>query len=1051
MNTQTSIAVNKLSKIRETEITRLDRSTDHHCSSAQSAAQTEQILRFGPFRLDRVNAVLTRDHEQLTLTPKAFALLSYLVESGRQLLTKDDIFSQVWPNVIVSDGALSVCIGEIRKVLGDSSKKPCYIETVHKRGFRFIGATSGYSAHTSPPVHSIIKQPSTATIVGRDKPVALMQQCLQKALAASRQMVFVTGEPGIGKTTLVEEFIKHNLDTRYTWIAKGQCIEHYGSGEAYLPLLDALSNLAKKAGLELAEILGHYAPTWLEHLPALNGMIDPPPSREPLADVRPERMLRELIGALEAIAEDRLLVLILEDLHWSDHATIDLLSFLVRRDSPVRLLIVATFRSVDAAIHKHPVKNLKQELQLKRLCTSIPLEFLEQTHIAAYLSEVFPGHDFPEQFIDMVFQQSDGNPLFMVNLLKYLQNTDFLQNIDGQWQLTDELSTLICYIPDDIELMINQQAEQLSPKCLNFLEVASIASEPGGIAVQFTLTEVAAALDLDELDVEPCLDRLARNGHFLHTLGVTEWPDGSFSSYYEFTHALYQNVLYARVCTARKAHLHRKLGLRLELGYGTRSLEIANKLAVHFELGRDYFRAVKYLKQVAGTAASRGANREAIYALKKSQQLLVKLPQTVERDRLELSLLLLLAPAITASQGNATPEIEISYLRARELCQQLDQKSEQFRVLFGLRSFYLICGDLDKAHQLAQSLLALAAELNDSSLLLEAHVGLASSEWFKGNLQASHQHALQGIALYDQESHASHAALYGLDPGVFCHARAGQTLWPQGYPDQALEYEQQAVELAETLDHPYSLVFALLNRVLVHLYRCEGVAALASAEQAKAMAVQHGFSFLIAWSYYVSAWAFALVGDHHNARAEIKQALAVERAKSPVADSYLAVFLAETYLLLGDFDNGLSCLTTPCREHSYDTQRLYLQAKLLLLSDDSEKTSKQAEVLLKKAQQTSRQQGLRGYELRAAISLSKLFLHDKRNHDACQCLNNITRWFRQGHDTLELQEAYQLLEQLDKKSNNNRQDSGVEVAYDHSADMNAAGYRLCRDSYSASS
>lgn len=1007
MNIQQSISVNRLS-----DNIRPEKLSDNHCRNAQPSTISEQKIFFGPFCLDRTNAILTRDHKPLVLTPKAFALLSYLVESENQLLTKENIFLKIWPRVIVSDAALSVCIREIRKTLGDSSKMPRYIETVHKRGFRFMVETSVHPKQNQISIEPLIRQQSASIIVGRDKPLEIMHQCLQKAQTDSRQLIFVTGEPGIGKTSTVEAFVKQNIQNSNALIAKGQCIEHYGSGEAYLPILDALDELARNQDLDLAKILARYAPTWLEHLPVLNDSIDPSHHPDQIINAHPERMLRELTGALEAITEKRLLILILEDLHWSDHATIDLLSFLARRNNPVHLLIVGTYRPADAVINKHPVKTLKQELQLKERCTSIALEFLEQQHIVAYLSEVFPGHDFPKQFSDVIHQQSDGNPLFMVNLLKYLQNTDFLQNIDGQWQLMDDLSSHKRYIPDDLELMINQQVEQLQPECLKLLEVASIASEPGGIATQFTLAEVAAALDIDELDVEPCLENLTHNAHFLHSLGLTEWPDGSFSSHYEFTHALYQNVLYARVSIVRKVKLHHKLGLCLEKGYGSRSVDIANKLAVHFEIGRDYLRAVKYLKQVAEIDARRGASREAIYTLNKTQQLLKKLPKTVERDHLELSLLLLLAPAINASQGNATPEIEGCYLRSGALCEQLDVKSEQFRVQFGLRSFYLISGDLNKAHQLAQSLLGIATELNNSDFLLEAHVGLSSSEFFAGNHQASYQHALQGITLYDKNIHADHAALYGLDPGVFCYARAGQTIWSQGYPDQAVEYEKQAVELAETLDHPYSLVFAIHNQTLVFLYRRDGEAALASALRGKTLALQYGFSFLSAWAFHLSAWAYALAGDSDNAHQEIKQALAVERPKAPATDTFLSVFLAETYLLLGDFESGLSCLLIPTKEYSYAVEKIFLQAELLLLSDNSEKTIDQAEVLFKKVLDTSHQQDLRAYELRAAISLSKLFIRSKRNQEAYQCLNNITHWFKEGDNTSELQEAFQILEQL---------------------------------------
>ncbi len=979
---------------------------------------------FGPFLIDPENAILTRDDELLSLTPKAFAVLCYLVNSAGQLATRDAIFEQVWPRMVVTDGALTVCIREIRNVLGDDPKNACYIETVPKHGYRFICETSCISNNFHNNLQDISLQPTNHLVVGRDIPLRIMQQCQEKALAGTRQLAFVTGEPGIGKTTIVEAFLSQNFQNTNAWVARGQCIEHYGAGEAYLPLLDALGGLAQNHAKELTEILTHYAPTWLQHLPVLDNMLDNPKQHEKSADVHPARMLREITGALEAIAEKRQLVLILEDLHWSDHATIDLLSFLARRDNPVQLLIVGTYRPVDAAVQCHPVKNLKQDLQLRCRCTTIPLEFLNQQHIDTYLSQIFPGHDFPTQFPSIIHQQSDGNPLFMVNLLKYLQNTEFLKNIDGHWQLKENLSTIDRCIPDDLELMINQQVEQLDPECLTLLEAASVASEPG-TAAQFTSTEVAAAVGIDEMDAEHCLGRLAQNGHFLHSLGVTEWPDGSFSSCYEFTHALYQNVLYQRVASIRKVRLHKQLGLCLEKGYASRSIEIANKLAVHFEIGRDYFKTVQYLKQAAETAARRGANREAIHTLDKAQELLIKLPVTDEKSHLELSLLLLLAPAITAYKGNATPKIENCYLRARELCEQLDEQSEQFRVLNGLRSFYNIRGDLDKAHQLAQSILELATKLDDSGFLLEAHAGLASNEFFTGNLQASLKHAQQGIALYDKDIHAGHAALYGLDPGVFCYARAGQTIWPLGYPDQALNFEKQAVELAETLDHPYSLVFAILNLTQVLIYRHEGEAALASVKQGKALALQHGFSFLSAWSFHLSAWALALLGDSENARVEIEQALLAERPEAPTTNSYLGVFLAESYHLLGDVQNGLASLAIPCKEYSYEAERLYLQAEFHLLGDNSKKAIDQAEVLFKAALETSRKQQVKAYELRAAISLSKLLMRRKRNQEAHECLDKITRWFQEGFDTPELQEAYQLLEQLDMLLGKDKQNQNV--------------------------
>lgn len=333
---------------------------NHSRHGIHSAIETEQIINFGPFCLDQLNAALTRNHKSLTLTPKAFTLLCLLVNSQGQLLSKDEIFDQIWPGLVVTDASLTVCIREIRKVLGDSSKTPRYIETVHKRGFRFICETSLSPDSKNNPIELFPELQTSPNIVGRNIPLQIMSQCLEKGLMGLRQLVFVSGEPGIGKSTIVEACLNGNIQNTDSWVAKGQCIRHYGSGEAYLPLLDALGDIARKHADELTEVLTHYAPTWLEHLPALSTKNKQPHNKS--INTQPQGMLHEITEALEAIAEKRPLILILEDLHWSDHATIDLLSFLARRTNPARLIILGTYRSADAAINNHPVKKLKQDL-----------------------------------------------------------------------------------------------------------------------------------------------------------------------------------------------------------------------------------------------------------------------------------------------------------------------------------------------------------------------------------------------------------------------------------------------------------------------------------------------------------------------------------------------------------------------------------------------------------------------------------------------------------------------------------------------------------------
>jgi adenylate cyclase len=377
--------------------------------------------------------------------------------------------------------------------------------------------------------------------------------------------------------------------------------------------------------------------------------------------------------------------------------------------------------------------------------------------------------------------------------------------------------------------------------------------------------------------------------------------------------------------------------------------------------------------------------------------------------------LLLLAAAITASLGNATPAIEDCYLRARELCERTGDEIELFRALFGLRFFYVIRGDLEKAYELAKSLLGLATTLNNTEFLLEAHVGLANSEFFAGDHQASQAQALKGIALYNRELRGGHALLYGLDPGVFCYARAGQTTWYLGHPDQALHYVEQAVALAEALQHPYSLGLAILNQTQILLHRGDKQAALVSAQRSKALAVEHGFSFFRAWALYFRAWALALNGDADASRAEIELTHRVERPHSAVADSYLGAFLAETYFALDDADSGLVCLAAPAVEHAYTTVRSYLKAEFTAMVAGTAVDTRKAETLYHEAITHSRELGVKANELRAATGLARLLMRRRNYSQAYEHLAPIAGWFQEGFDTSDLRNARNLLTILDNR------------------------------------
>jgi DNA-binding winged helix-turn-helix (wHTH) protein/tetratricopeptide (TPR) repeat protein len=591
------------------------------------AVKPGRAIAFPPFRLDLLNGRLCRDEQVIALRPKAFALLQCLLERPGQLVTKEQLLDHVWPETSVSDAVLKGCIRELREVLGDEPAAPRFIETAHRRGYRFIGKISEDSElETSEPDPSLRLAPSLSlqlqTLVGRDQELAQLRGWLERSVAGERQVVFVTGEPGIGKTTLVEAFLQQAASNPGVSIARGQCLDHYGAGEAYLPVLEAVGRLCREPGGErFVTLLAERAPTWLAQMPDLASPAEREALQRHLLGATPQRMLREMAEAFEALASQTVLVLVLEDLHWSDYSTLDLVSYLARRREPARLLLVSTYRPVELILSEHPLKAVKQELVLHRKCAELALEFLTEDAVSEYLAARFPVSQLPAKLSHLIHQRTDGNPLFMVNVVDYLLARKLVVETDGRWELKVKLEELEVGVPESIHQMIEKQVDRLSLEQQQMLEAASV------VGVEFSAAAVAAALEEDMVVVEDRCEGLARRHQFLHPMTIAEWPDGTVTARYAFVHALYQSVLYNRVLAARRRLLHQRIGERSERAYRDRAGEIAAELAMHFEQGRDYVRTVKYLRQAAENHSRRHANREAIGYLNRALDLVKRLPE----------------------------------------------------------------------------------------------------------------------------------------------------------------------------------------------------------------------------------------------------------------------------------------------------------------------------------------------------------------------------------------------------------------------------------------
>jgi predicted ATPase len=531
---------------------------------------------FEPFRLDTVNLCLWRAEERVPLTPKAFDILRYLVERADRLVTPDEILETLWPETYVNPEGIRKYILEIRKVLGDRPKQPRFIQTLPKRGYQFVAKVTD---ERIPPSGA---RTDAANMVGRNTELAQLHDCFERALSGQRQVIFVTGEAGIGKTTLVDLFQQQAASHSKLRLARGQCIECFGGKEAYYPMLEALGSLIRNAedGV-LVQTLATQAPTWLARFPAIMKA----EKRDALPLEIPGStqgwMVREICEALEAVTEQAPLILILEDLHWGDASTLDFISAFARRREPSKLLLIATYRPLDVVLSKSPLKALKQDLLVHHLCHEIAMERLEEVDVAEYLAKTFAESNFPSGLASLIHHNSGGNALFMVAIVREIVKKGLITQDQGKWMLTTPLQNLYPGVPETLQQMLEIQFEQLSAEELRILQSCSVAGE------RFSVWEAAVMLETSPTWIEETCDKLAQRGQFIRFAGIHKTANEEDSAHYEFRHALYRQTLYSRLSSPHRSDLQRRLRSGLSAASVAGRWNLAPEIAPHFEAGRE--------------------------------------------------------------------------------------------------------------------------------------------------------------------------------------------------------------------------------------------------------------------------------------------------------------------------------------------------------------------------------------------------------------------------------------------------------------------------------
>ena len=980
--------------------------SDSFGSANPSRTATHREIHFPPYRLDIDAGHLCSGDRAISLRPKTWGVLCYLAERPGILVTKEELLDAVWSGISVTEATLTKSIGEIRDALHDDVRHPRFVETVYRRGFRFVPRLEETLRRESRAETSPTAAPGR--LIGREAALGRLHSLFERAGGGTRQVAFVTGEAGIGKTSLVETFLASLAGRPDTCVAAGQCVRLHGGSEPLMPVLEALGRLARgRQAARVVQLLRDRAPGWLIQLPWLvdPGTLDEVRTR--LAGTSPERMLRVFAELIEELTSDTTLVLVLEDLHWADPGTVDIVSVLAERTERARLLVLGTYRPAEAIVQSGPFDKVRRVLAVKRQSSEIALGMLSPAEVGAYLEMRFGGHPAPPGLAELLYRHTDGHPLFLVTAVNFLVGREWIEIGEAAATLRTELTIIDRDVPTSLEELVELEIRELDPLDVGLLEVGSVAG------LEFGAQAVSAVLAIPLEQVEEACERLARSQRFLRASGTEAWPDGAVAARYAFAHALYQRVFYHRLPAGRRCAIHQKLGGRLEAGFGARAPEIAVELAGHFDRGAEHGRAIEWLATAAASAGHRFAPREAATYLRRALELLEKAEDGPERRRSELELTTALAAALIAADGMGAQGALDALMRARAVAAEAGTPTERFHIAYMLANSSGARADSLRRGALTDELTILAAAMGTPEAPLVASMIAASEAVFSG------RHADGGglAAMAAADAAAVAAVVPGENPVVWANGFEGWRLWAIGRPDSARAFARAAVACARSCPNPVDLAMALFLASHVHLWRGDLDDASAIVDEGRRVAAEHGFGLWLVGLRGIAGGVHLARGEAAMAVPELELALAeFRRLGMLVLTPTILAGLAGAWWRLGRLSDGLAALDEGIELGHTTFSRWYLPQLWTLrgqLLAAQGADSGAVESSFERAVEVARAQGALSFELRAATALAGWLLSRGRGSDARSMLRACHGQFREGADTADLRQAREMLASLD--------------------------------------
>jgi DNA-binding SARP family transcriptional activator/tetratricopeptide (TPR) repeat protein len=892
--------------------------------------------------------------------------------------------------------------------------------------------------------------------VARERELSRLAGFLDGMLDGQGQVVFVTGDAGQGKTALIREFVRHAQTAHLDLVvASGNGNAHVGIGDPYLPFREVLSLLAGDieaqwtagamdreqarrlwhmlpltagalvdAGPDLvdtlvsgATLVGRVAamemmiPGQMSWLPRLKDLVERRATSPATPGSQQTNLFEQYTQVLKALARERPLLLVLDDLQWADPASLSLLFHLGRRIEGSRILIVGAYRPAEIRIgrsgKRHPLAPVVGEFKRRFSEIEVDLGQAQGRHFVEAFLDTLPNR-LSAAFRETLYRQTGGNPLFTVELLRGMQERgDLVQDQEGHWLEGPALDWEM--LPARVEAVIAERIGQLPQPLRQTLRVASVEGET------FTAEVVARVAATGEQEIVDCLSKdLIRKYRLVRAQGLHRLGSKSLACY-QFQHILFQKHLYNGLDPVERGRLHEAVGTALEALYAGQmeeSLAIALQLAWHFQEAGYAEKAVEYFRQAGERAVRMSANEEAIAHFTQGLALLQTLPESLERDKAELMLRVGLSAPLQTVKGYEESGLDHLYARAWELCQKIGDAPHLLSVLGTLVIVYGNRGEHRAARKIAEEHVALAERVGDPASLAPAHYSLGWNMLFRGKFALSRVHLERAIAAVEPPQQHAQAYLYGYAPGVAARSTLSWVLWFLGYPEQAMQRAREALALAHELAHPFSLALAQSLVSLLYMLCRDVQAARELSEACIRFSTEQGFYYWLALGTFSHGWALVQQGQVQEGLTQMYESVAdVHAVGAGGALGFVSTMLAEGYGKAGMPERGLACLTRAVEtvqrneEHWHEAEIYRLRGEWWWMQGDEGR----AEASFERAIEVACQQNAKSLELRAVTSLCRLWQKRGKQEAARRRLVEIYGWFTEGFDTRDLQDAQALL------------------------------------------